>query len=114
METFLRLFGSLLTFVYHCFDRIVIFGYPLKVCGNVRERLESASTARDVRAPKDAETKGHAFMRPVTQKAIAFCLRQVVFEGAGNRISWENATGRLQTDGLGDWKTTVDRCVQRR
>ena len=27
METFLRLFGSLLVFVYHCFDRIVIFGY---------------------------------------------------------------------------------------
>ncbi len=27
METFLRLFGSLLSLVYHCFDRIVIFGY---------------------------------------------------------------------------------------
>ena len=27
METFLRLFGSLLRLVYHCFDRMVIFGY---------------------------------------------------------------------------------------
>ena len=27
METFLRLFGSLLALVYHCFDRIVIRGY---------------------------------------------------------------------------------------
>ena len=27
METFTRLFGSLLLFVYHCFDRIVIHGY---------------------------------------------------------------------------------------
>ena len=27
METFTRLFGSLLVFVYHCFDRIVINGY---------------------------------------------------------------------------------------
>jgi hypothetical protein len=27
METFSRLFGSLLVFVYHCFDRIVIHGY---------------------------------------------------------------------------------------
>jgi hypothetical protein len=27
METFTRLFGSLLVFVYHCFDRIVIRGY---------------------------------------------------------------------------------------
>ena len=27
MEPFLKLFGSLLAFVYHCFDRIVIQGY---------------------------------------------------------------------------------------
>jgi DNA-binding HxlR family transcriptional regulator len=27
METFMKLFGSLLAFVYHCFDRIVIQGY---------------------------------------------------------------------------------------
>ena len=27
METFARLFGSLLIFVYHCFDRVVINGY---------------------------------------------------------------------------------------
>ena len=27
METFAKLFGSLLAFVYHCFDRIVILGY---------------------------------------------------------------------------------------
>ena len=32
METFHKLFGSLLTFVYHCFDRIVIQGYlPLLI-----------------------------------------------------------------------------------
>ncbi len=27
MERFNRLFGSLLAFVYHCFDRVVINGY---------------------------------------------------------------------------------------
>ena len=27
MELFNRLFGSLLVFVYHCFDRVVINGY---------------------------------------------------------------------------------------
>jgi hypothetical protein len=27
METFTRLFGSLLLFVYHCFDRMMINGY---------------------------------------------------------------------------------------
>jgi hypothetical protein len=27
METFTKLSGSLLIFVYHCFDRVVIHGY---------------------------------------------------------------------------------------
>lgn len=27
MELFTKLFGSLLVFIYHCFDRIVIHGY---------------------------------------------------------------------------------------
>ena len=27
METFAKLFGSLLSFVYHCFDRLVILGH---------------------------------------------------------------------------------------
>ena len=27
MESFTQLFGDLLAFVYHCFDRIVIYGY---------------------------------------------------------------------------------------
>jgi len=27
MEPFVKLFGDLLVFVYHCFDRIVIHGY---------------------------------------------------------------------------------------
>jgi hypothetical protein len=27
METFMRLCGNLIAFVYHCFDRIVIRGY---------------------------------------------------------------------------------------
>jgi hypothetical protein len=27
METFMKLFGSFLVFVYHCFDRLVIQGY---------------------------------------------------------------------------------------
>jgi hypothetical protein len=28
MEIFTKLFGNLLAFVYHCFDRIVIHGHP--------------------------------------------------------------------------------------
>jgi len=43
MDSFTRLFGSLLVFVYHCFDRIVINGYlnglsrPEQVVHFVRE-----------------------------------------------------------------------------
>ena len=32
MEVFSRLFGSLLAFVYHCFDRLVIQGYLPLLC----------------------------------------------------------------------------------
>ena len=32
METFAKLFGSLLAFVYHCFDRLVIQGYLPLLC----------------------------------------------------------------------------------
>ena len=45
MELFTRLFGDLLTFVYHCFDRIVIHGYlsglsrPAQVVYFVRQVL---------------------------------------------------------------------------
>ena len=45
MDAFTRLFGSLLVFVYHCFDRIVINGYlnglsrPEQVVHFVREVL---------------------------------------------------------------------------
>ena len=45
METFTKLFGSLLVFVYHCFDRVVINGYlsglsrPEQVVHFVREVL---------------------------------------------------------------------------
>ena len=32
MELFTKLFGDLLAFVYHCFDRIVIHGYVTRLC----------------------------------------------------------------------------------
>jgi hypothetical protein len=56
MELFTRLFGDLLAFVYHCFDRIVIHGYltgredlntgkPRQLCCRLRKsRSRSIST----------------------------------------------------------------------
>jgi hypothetical protein len=54
MELFTRLFGSLLVFVYHCFDRIVINGYlnglsrPEQVVHFVREVLGIAVVSKEV------------------------------------------------------------------
>ena len=54
MDAFTRLFGSLLVFVYHCFDRIVINGYlnglsrPEQVVHFVREVLGIAVVSKEV------------------------------------------------------------------
>ena len=54
METFTRLFGSLLLFVYHCFDRIVINGYlnglsrPEQVIHFVRSVLGFPMVSKEV------------------------------------------------------------------
>jgi DNA sulfur modification protein DndB len=50
----------------------------LEHCGELRERLEGAASAREVRAPKEAEAEGHPFMRPVVQRALTRVLRQIV------------------------------------
>jgi hypothetical protein len=54
MDLFTRLFGNLLTFVYHCFDRIVIHGYlsglsrPEQVVHFVREVLGIPVVSKEV------------------------------------------------------------------
>ena len=54
METFTKLFGSLLVFVYHCFDRVVINGYlsglsrPEQVVYFFREVLGVAVVSKEV------------------------------------------------------------------
>jgi hypothetical protein len=54
MELFTRLFGDLLTFVYHCFDRMVIHGYlsglsrPEQVVHFVRQVLGVAVVSKEV------------------------------------------------------------------
>ncbi|MDQ2899418.1 MAG: hypothetical protein M3Y07_06405 [Acidobacteriota bacterium] len=54
METFAKLFGSLLVFVYHCFDRMVINGYltglsrPGQVVHFFRQVLEIPVVSKEV------------------------------------------------------------------
>ena len=71
METFTKLFGSLLVFVYHCFDRIVINGYlsglsrPEQVVHFVREVLGVPVVSKEVLSKRTEEYKSwvEAFAR---------------------------------------------------
>jgi len=46
MDLFVELFGSMLAFVYHCFDRIVIHGY-LSSLSRRNRSLPAAEDAPD-------------------------------------------------------------------
>jgi len=71
METFTKLFGSLLLFVYHCFDRIVINGYlsnlsrPEQVVYFFREVLGIPVVSKEVLSKRTDEYKAwvEAFAR---------------------------------------------------
>ena len=71
METFTKLFGSLLVFVYHCFDRIVINGYlsglsrPEQVVWFFHEVLGIPVVAKEVlsRRTHDYQTWVEAYAR---------------------------------------------------
>lgn len=49
----------------------------LKATGNIRESLLAGTSAKDLRFPKNDEAGGHAFMRPVIQKAVARAAAQI-------------------------------------
>src|SRR5437016_8075928 len=64
METFTKLFGNLLVFVYHCFDRIVINGYlkglsrPEQVVHFVREVLGIPVVSKEVLSRRTNDYQG--------------------------------------------------------
>jgi hypothetical protein len=64
MDAFTRLFGSLLVFVYHCFDRIVINGYlnglsrPEQVVHFVREVLGIPVVSKEVLSRRTHDYQG--------------------------------------------------------
>ena len=64
METFTKLFGSLLVFVYHCFDRIVIHGYlsglsrPEQVVYFVRQVLGIPVVSKEVLSQRTNDDQG--------------------------------------------------------
>ena len=50
------------------------------------------ASARELRAPKNAEARGHPFMRPVIQKAVARVAREAVEQGE----TWSDTVDRLK------------------
>lgn len=64
----------------------------LEHCGDIRRKLVAAKSARDVRAPKDRESDGHPFMRPVVQRAVVSALMFGLKQGAA---PWETMMDRL-------------------
>jgi DNA sulfur modification protein DndB len=70
----------------------------LNYCGNIRKRLDEAASAREVRAPKQAEGDGHPFMRPVVQKAVCKVASEIMKQGV---VKWPEIMERLSQL---DWK----------
>lgn len=65
----------------------------LTSCGSVRQRMEDASSAQDVRSPSGDEGRGHAFMRPVVQRYLAQVLGELI--GHQESVDWTTAMSRL-------------------
>lgn len=64
----------------------------LKACGDIVGRLESATSAREVRSPKGQEGSGHPLMRPIVQQAVVRVVRQIVNQKA---LTFEEVLSRL-------------------
>ncbi len=64
----------------------------LKATGNIRESLLAGTSAKDIRFPKNNEAGGHAFMRPVIQKAVARAAAQIAEQDV---LPWNAVMERL-------------------
>lgn len=64
----------------------------LKATGNIRESLLAGTSAKDLRFPKNNEASGHAFMRPVIQKAVARAAAQIAEQEV---LPWNAVMERL-------------------
>lgn len=69
----------------------------LSASGDIRSLYEATPSARDLRAPKDSEGTGHAFMRPVIQRAVFRVTGQICEQ---DRLGWKELMKRL---GQLDW-----------
>ena len=70
----------------------------LRSAGNVSGAMVEGISAKDIRAPKNKEGEGAAFLRPVIQKAVTRVIRNLVSQEV---IDWDEAMVRLSSL---DWR----------
>lgn len=73
-------------------------------CGDLQKQIKAAQSARDLRAPKDKEAAGHAFMRPVVQQAVSRVTAHLIDQ---DLMTWDEVMAGLAklpwTIGTGPW-----------
>jgi hypothetical protein len=108
MEDFVRLFGSLLAFVYHCFDRIVILGHvplltrPENIVHFFREVHGVGALSKEVLRQRttayqqwvEAFARNHQIPIEWAEKASA---RKITYGPACGTWSGSNAAGSISS-----------------
>src|SRR5439155_1462692 len=103
MELFEKLFGKLLLFVYHCFDRIVINGYlsglsrPEQVVHFFRQVIAVPIVSKDVLSQlSNYYHNGHSFIEQELERAqIAFRKNDNAFLAVDDVAAQQAAADRL-------------------
>ncbi len=64
----------------------------LTCCGNIQQHLVGAISAREVRAPKSDESKGHPFMRALVQRVVVRVIEHALSQ---KLLTWSDLQLRL-------------------
>jgi DNA sulfur modification protein DndB len=76
------------------YDKVVLVLNELfEACGDIVQKMENTPTARDLRAPKDAEGKGHPFMRAMIQRVVANVVSHCI---KGKLMDWNDMQAALK------------------
>src|SRR6476620_6106307 len=82
MELFTQLFGDLLTFVYHCFDRIVIYGYlsglsrPEQVVHFFRQIVGVSMVSKEILSQRTADYQSWVEAFAESHRTVRNCRMQ--------------------------------------
>jgi hypothetical protein len=104
MELFTKLFGNLLAFVYHCFDRIVIHGY-LSALSRPEQVVQGVCRRASCRSPPSSRPAPPAWHAPC-------CRDHVIYSRQDRRIvdPWKFCTVMyFDRETVALLRTTLDR-----